>query len=518
MERYRTVEYRTVERPAEESLIRPTTTADAPDTASSLTGLLFQANEGPKRHIEAYRQGLIVLVLVLSDVLLALLVWGAAFVLQSPWKTGPHSAATIASVASSVVVWVGLRALLGLYPGYGLDRVEELRRQTYAVLATLAITTIFALALQVGGDMSRLVLGLGVLGLLMLAPLVRPLMKRSMMKIGLWGKPVVVVGAFEAGARLLRVLQQEWQLGFRPVGVFDNRVAPIEGMLEGVPYGGTLADATALSRRLQVNTAVFAMPYTRREHVAKLVNVASLSFRHVMVIPNLGGMTNSAVVARDLAGILGVEVRHNLLDPWARRVKRLLDILGAVLGGLLISPLLLTLTVLIKLDSRGPVFYGHQRLGAEDVHFRCWKFRTMHTNAEQLLDEYLQGNPDLRAEWEQSFKLRSDPRVTRIGRFLRKTSLDELPQLWNVLWGEMSLVGPRPIVDAEVPKYGTVYELYKRIKPGMSGFWQVGGRSDTSYHERVRMDAYYVQNWSTWLDLVILARTVWHVMLSRGAY
>ena len=184
----------------------------------------------------------------------------------------------------------------------------------------------------------------------------------------------------------------------------------------------------------------------------------------------------------------------------------------------MISPLLLTIVILIKMDSPGPAFYGHRRVGAGGKHFRCWKFRTMYTNAEQLLDKFLQGNPHLRAEWEQTFKLRDDPRVTRVGRFLRKTSLDELPQLWNVLLGQMSLVGPRPIVDAEISRYDAVYELYQRIKPGISGFWQVSGRSDTSYAERVKLDAYYVHNWSVWLDLVILVRTVGIVMLGRGAY
>jgi Undecaprenyl-phosphate galactose phosphotransferase WbaP len=173
---------------------------------------------------------------------------------------------------------------------------------------------------------------------------------------------------------------------------------------------------------------------------------------------------------------------------------------------------------LIKLDSPGPVLFGHRRLGAGDEHFLCLKFRTMHVDAERMLNEHLQGRPSLQAEWEQNHKLRDDPRVTRVGHFLRKTSLDELPQLWNVLRGEMSLTGPRPIVDAEVPKYGKDYELYRRIRPGMSGIWQVGGRNDMDYKERVALDSYYVRNWSVWLDIIILVRTVKTVLLGRGAY
>jgi lipopolysaccharide/colanic/teichoic acid biosynthesis glycosyltransferase len=141
----------------------------------------------------------------------------------------------------------------------------------------------------------------------------------------------------------------------------------------------------------------------------------------------------------------------------------------------------------------------------------------MRADAGELLSELLKKDSQLRTEWEKEHKLRNDPRLTRVGRFLRKTSLDELPQLWNVLRGEMSLVGPRPIVDAEVPRYREAYDLYRRVKPGMTGFWQVSGRSETSYKERVEMDTYYVRNWSGWLDIVILARTVSAVLCSRGA-
>jgi Undecaprenyl-phosphate galactose phosphotransferase WbaP len=363
-----------------------------------------------------------------------------------------------------------------------------------------------------------LLLLVGFLGLLVLAPFVRHLAKVAMKRAGVWGKPVVLFGVGEAGSRLVKTMREEWELGFRPVAAFDNRLVPAGGAMEGVPYGGNLEDAVSLARKHKIDTIVFAMPYTRREDLAPLVRRASLSFRHVMVIPNLSGITNSAVVARDFAGTFGVEIKHNLLDPWARRTKRALDLFGVLVGGLLISPIVAAIAVLVKLDSSGPAFYGHWRLGAEGKHFFCWKFRTMQLHAEQILEEHLRTNQHLRAEWEQNQKLRDDPRVTRVGRFLRKTSLDELPQLWNVLLGQMSLSGPRPIVDGEIQKYGEVYQLYKRIVPGMTGAWQVSGRSGTSYAERVAMDSQYVRNWSFWLDLVILARTIKIVLLGRGAF
>ncbi len=455
--------------------------------------------------------------LILFDVVLAALLWCVALLIQSTWGQGEITGVTLAGIVPNVAVWVGLRALLGLYPGYGVDEAEELRRQTYAVMATLAIIAIFAVALEIGGSLSRLLLLVGFVGLLVLAPFGRYAAKVAMRRAGVWGKPVVLIGAGEAGARLVKTLRKEWELGFRPVAAFDNRLVPSGGALEGVPYGGNLEDAVNLARKHKIDTAIFAMPHTRREDLAPLVDRASISFRHVMVIPNLSGITNSAVVARDFAGTFGVEIKHNLLDPWARRTKRALDLFGVVVGGLLISPILLAICILIRLDSPGPAFYGHWRLGAEGKPFRCWKFRTMRPKAEQILEEYLRTNLHLRAEWEQNQKLRDDPRVTRVGRFLRKTSLDELPQLWNVLRGQMSLSGPRPIVEVEIPKYGKVYELYKRITPGMTGFWQVSGRSDTSYSERVAMDSHYVRNWSFWLDLVILTRTIKMVLCGRGA-
>jgi Undecaprenyl-phosphate galactose phosphotransferase WbaP len=406
---------------------------------------------------------------------------------------------------------------LGLYPGYGLDSVERLRRHVYSVFAAFVIVAI--IGLEFGNEgMPLYQLGLVFLGLLTAAPLVRYIAMKRLRSAGLWGRPVIILTYRGAGARILSLLEDEWGQGYRPVALFDSNLVPAGAVIEESSYQQTLVDAVRYGREHRVDTIFFAMPYTRREQLASMASQASENFRHVLIVPNLNGITNSAVIARDFAGTFAVEVKHNLLDPWAQRLKRTLDLLGAGIGGLLISPLLLAIIISIKLDSPGPVFYGHQRLGAHNKTFRCWKFRTMYADAESMLTDWLRNDPELRAEWEQNHKLRNDPRVTRVGRFLRKTSLDELPQLWNVLRGEMSLVGPRPIVEAEVPKYEEAYELYCRIRPGMSGFWQVSGRSDTDYGERVEMDRYFVRNWSMWLDIIILARTVKTVLLSKGAY
>jgi Undecaprenyl-phosphate galactose phosphotransferase WbaP len=459
------------------------------------------------------RQMLVIFALLFSDILLAFAIWQAAFVLSSALANDFASGLALVSMGA---VWVGLRAVLGLYPGYGLGQVEELRRQTFASIATITILAI--LTYEDGTMFSYILFFVWCMGLLILGPLTRHVVKRALREVGLWGKPVVVVGADKAGAHMLKVLQQEKDLGFNPVAVFDNRVAPMGGALEGVPYGGTLSDASALGRKHGIDTAIFAMPNTRREHLVKFVNLASLSFQHVIVIPNLGGITNCTVVARDLAGTFGVEIKYNLLDPWAQRVKRMLDVAATLIGGALILPLILSLCLLVRLESRGPVFYLDQRMGRDGRLFSCVKFRTMVLDAESLLQQILAEDETMRNEYLIYHKLRDDPRVTRIGRFLRKTSLDELPQLWNVLRGEMSLVGPRPYLPRESEDIGNTQKEILRVTPGITGPWQVAGRNHASFSERVHMDATYVRDWSIWLDIVLLAETAWGLLFSRNAY
>jgi len=221
---------------------------------------------------------------------------------------------------------------------------------------------------------------------------------------------------------------------------------------------------------------------------------------------------------RDLGGVGALEVRQNLLLPGNLLLKRALDLVGGVL---LLVPFLLLYPVVALLlwrEDPGPVLYRHLRVGQGGRRFFALKFRTMRQDGEEVLRRYLEANPEAQAEWVRDRKLREDPRVLRVGRWLRRLSLDELPQALNVLRGEMSLVGPRPVTEEELERYGEALELYLRVKPGLTGLWQVSGRNGVSYERRVALDRYYVQNWSVWLDLYLLARTAWAVGRREGAW
>lgn len=208
--------------------------------------------------------------------------------------------------------------------------------------------------------------------------------------------------------------------------------------------------------------------------------------------------------------------RNRLKKPFARTVKMAFDLGLAGIALAILAPLLLLVAFVVRLDG-GPALFAHTRIGRRGQAFRCLKFRSMVVDSDAALADLFEKDPAARDEWMRSHKLRNDPRVTWVGRILRKTSLDELPQLLNVLRLEMSMVGPRPIVSAEVPKYGENIEFYYQTRPGITGLWQVSGRSDTTYADRVHIDSWYVRNWTLWRDLTILARTLPAVLTARGA-
>jgi Undecaprenyl-phosphate galactose phosphotransferase WbaP len=229
-------------------------------------------------------------------------------------------------------------------------------------------------------------------------------------------------------------------------------------------------------------------------------------------------MTSLGICARELGGIVGLEVTRQLLRPSSRFIKRSLDLAITFLIAPCVAALLAIFAILIRLDSPGPVFYGNERVGLGGKKFKVWKLRSMKVDGDEILARHLAANPVLAAEWQTNQKLKRDPRITRVGALIRKTSIDELPQLWNVIFGQMSLVGPRPLLENQMALYGPSYNLYKQVRPGITGLWQVSGRNELAFNERVKLDKYVIQNWSVWLDLYILARTMAVVLTAKGAY
>jgi Undecaprenyl-phosphate galactose phosphotransferase WbaP len=225
---------------------------------------------------------------------------------------------------------------------------------------------------------------------------------------------------------------------------------------------------------------------------------------------------------RNVAVEVNAEGRCEVPPPLSYRVaitaKRGMDVLAGSLLLCVASPLFPLIAIAVRMGSPGPVLYRHSRIGRGGRSFNAFKFRTMVVDAEEVLKQHLAEHPDVALEWLSDHKLKEDPRVTSLGKWLRKVSLDELPQIINVLTGEMSLVGPRPIVNAEVEKYGPTYSVYTTVRPGITGLWQVSGRNDTTYQERVTLDNYYVMNWSIWLDMRILIRTAKVLLTTEGAY
>ena len=287
--------------------------------------------------------------------------------------------------------------------------------------------------------------------------------------------------------------------------------------VDGVPLVGDLSLAPVLAERLKIPYAVVAMPGVDSPKLLQIIERVGGHFTHLLIIPDLFGFASMGVPAKSLGGILGLEIRQQLLLPGPRLAKRIMDTAIMGVGLLLIAPFLLLIAIAVKLDSKGPILYSQNRLGKDGTYFRAYKFRTMHGDGEARLKAILDSDPALKAEYDIYHKLKKDPRVTRIGRFLRKFSLDEFPQLWNVVNGDMSLVGPRPYIERELTEMNGQEKIILRAPPGMTGMWQVSDRNATSFAQRVQIDVYYVRNWSPWLDIHILAKTFGVVIKGSGS-
>lgn len=421
---------------------------------------------------------------------------------------------------------------LSLYPATFLRRSEELKRLSTATTIGFLCIVFFTFLAKEGHNFSRLTLLFAWMISVPAVPLARHLVRRYCRHLPWWSVPCIMFGNEDRILPLCSALKEAQPLGIRPVALvldenspvpeFASCLGPADAVIvERIPLGDTPAATSALERiaeRYSKAYAVISFDSSSTGERQIWLNVIDRCFQRIIIIPDMavgGRVWDMAVSIGRLSGLL---LRQNLLDPHRMRIKRVMDCFLTLLGGSALFPAMLILGIAVRLDSRGPALFKHKRIGRNGKFFNVYKFRTMAVNADELLEKHLTENPEARKEWEATQKLKDDPRITKVGRFLRKTSLDELPQLLNVITGDMSLVGPRPIVQSEISRYGADYEMYIRVRPGITGLWQVSGRNDLSYEERVRLDHHYVCNWSVWLDVLIIARTIPEVLRCAGAY
>lgn len=383
--------------------------------------------------------------------------------------------------------------------------------------------TVFSVLLmfiaQVSGQVSRLFVLLFAALAFALLSMVRIFICKVFKKVRAFQIPVLIVGAGKTADLVVHQVRRDAGMRYRILGFLEDR-KPFRDYGPNMPILGGFDDLEKAAKETGVDTILIAAPGLPQDKLSDLIYRAQSLVKHVAVVPNLVAvpMSNVSVESFFDAKIMVLHIKNNLDNPWNRLLKRLFDIGATIVGGILISPILLIIAIWVYHDSPGPVIFKHRRVGKDGKEFNCYKFRSMCVNSKEVLEHLLATDPAAKAEWDKEFKLKDDPRITKSGAFLRKTSLDELPQLWNVLKGEMSLVGPRPIVRSEMARYGKYIKEYMMVRPGITGIWQTSGRNDIDYPERVQMDNWYVHNWSVWLDLVLLWRTIGVVAACNGAY
>jgi exopolysaccharide biosynthesis polyprenyl glycosylphosphotransferase len=325
---------------------------------------------------------------------------------------------------------------------------------------------------------------------------------------------VLIVGAGEVGRALMRNIVARADLAYHVAGFVDDdpeRGSTDIGRFKALGSTGNLA---RLLKELRVDEVIIALPWTAREKIIHLMNLCQSAGVTAKIVPDMFQLSLSHIAIDDVGGIplIGVrETKMNLLDAF---VKRLIDLVGTVILGIVSLPFIAIISLLIRLDSPGPILFRQPRVGRNGCPFIAYKFRSMYVGAEEE-QEKLNG---LNEAVGPLFKIKQDPRRTRVGRWLRRMSLDELPQLWNVLRGEMSLVGPRPAMLNEVQQYQHWHKRRLDVAPGLTGLSQVSGRSELTFDEQAMLDIYYIENWSPWLDMWILLRTIPTVLFARGAY
>lgn len=404
----------------------------------------------------------------------------------------------------------------GLY-GKRMLIYQMMKKLFRASLGGTVFSIILMFLAQVAGDVSRFYVILYTAISFALLCLFRVILAKGMKKSKAFQIPILIVGAGKTGEVMARQIQNDTGMRYRIVGFLEDH----EPYDKSCTILGGFGDMERVIRDTGVQHVIIAAPGIPQTQLSSLIYRAQSLVKQVDVVPNLVAVPMSNVTAESFfdAKIMVLHIRNNLASPWNQMLKRIFDIVATICGGILISPILLAIAIWVYHDSPGPVIFKNKRIGLNGEEFNCYKFRSMYMNNQEILARYLSNHPMLQKEWDTYRKLRGfDPRITPVGRILRKYSLDELPQLLNVLKGEMSLVGPRPYLPEEIPMMGENSRVVLMAKPGITGYWQVSGRNDVTFDERVDMESWYVYNWSVWIDFLILWKTIKVVFSHEGAY
>ena len=459
------------------------------------------------------------LIVLLADVialeLCVLLGYLTRLALDPIWPISINTA-QFASIAIGMLALPVALHFMGMYPGYGISPIVRLRQRIMAsfVLFGLLIAWNY---LERSDDLSRGILIATMLYAFFIPFIVEALVRKLLIRMNLWGQPAVILGANDVAKNIVKLLLQRPELGHIPVAVFDDDSAKWGKELHGVEVLGPLAHASALDGS-RIRTAILAIPTEDGQSSASILD--KLRFENIILVPRLFGIQSLWVSPIDLDGMVGLQVKNNLSLRHNILIKRALDYTIAVPAALLSLPVLLVSAIWIMLVDGWPVFFTQERRGYRGKTIRVLKLRTMYRDAEARLETHLANNPEAREEWQRFFKLKKDPRVLPgVGTFLRRTSLDELPQIFNVLRGDMSLVGPRPFPEYHLAQFDRNFcDFRASVAPGLTGLWQVSARSDGDLVVQKSLDSYYIRNWSLWLDLYIVMRTVVTVVRGSGAY
>jgi Undecaprenyl-phosphate galactose phosphotransferase WbaP len=410
---------------------------------------------------------------------------------------------TLTEKAFVLAVYPFVFAYEGLYTKR-LVAWEETRRYVRGVVIATAAVMILLFLWRIW-IVSRVAVLLALLFSMVLTPLVRLFLKKLLAVFGLGQQQLVVLGGGATAEQFLVELRRQRALGYLVARQVPH--TPGTGDVESA-----LAEAVVPGSVLAIVSDSFTP-----DEMRLVLRLAERRFAELLVVPTAALLQSTAAEVEQVGSTLVMKYRYSLLRPLNTYTKLALELVLTLLLLMALSPVFLVLSIVVKASSKGPVLFRQKRIGRGRRMFDCLKFRTMYTDAEQRLEEMLASDAALREEWLRYARIPDDPRVTRVGRFLRRFSLDEWPQLWNVLRGEMALVGPRPYLPVESDRIGESLDTIVRVRPGMTGLWQVSGRTSLPFKERLTLDEFYIRNWSLWMDLSILLRTLRAVISARGA-